>query len=289
MRAPRKKDYVQRAHTNPFTDKNIVIPKEPNDVNWRKYYENDKKPDFLDLGCGYGKFLFFLAEKYNDKNMLGMEIRCKVAEYVNQKIIVGRHLYKNRPNNLQNDKVVQKGTVQEANKEYSNNFIYNEADINVNHKSTSTDIVEKKLINNSSENAAHNKTKCTNIHAYDNIAVLHTNGMLFLQNFFDKNTLEKIFVLFPDPHFKKKKQKARIICKQMLDTYSYVLQQKGRIYISTDVKTYYDSMIACFEEHCDFLRVTDELEIEIVRQSDEALRAGVKTGESYGAVYEKIK
>ena len=39
-----------------------------------------------------------------------------------------------------------------------------------------------------------------------------------------KKKLEKIFFLYPDPHFKKAKYKWRIINKQLLAEYAYVLK-----------------------------------------------------------------
>ena len=38
---------------------------------------------------------------------------------------------------------------------------------------------------------------------YRNIACLRSNAMKYLPNFFRKGQLEKMFFLFPDPHFKK--------------------------------------------------------------------------------------
>ena len=47
--------------------------------------------------------------------------------------------------------------------------------------------------------------------AYQNASVIRANAMKFLPNFFHKGQLKKIFFLFPDPHFKARKHKARII------------------------------------------------------------------------------
>jgi tRNA (guanine-N7-)-methyltransferase len=47
--------------------------------------------------------------------------------------------------------------------------------------------------------------------AYENIAVLRMNAMKFLPNFFERGQLSKMFFCFPDPHFKQRKFKARII------------------------------------------------------------------------------
>ncbi len=46
---------------------------------------------------------------------------------------------------------------------------------------------------------------------YANVSVIRANAMKHMPNFFAKGQLSKIFFLFPDPHFKLRKQKARII------------------------------------------------------------------------------
>lgn len=47
--------------------------------------------------------------------------------------------------------------------------------------------------------------------AYQNVACLRANTMKFLPNFFERGQLSKIFLCFPDPHFKARKHKARIV------------------------------------------------------------------------------
>lgn len=66
-----------------------------------------------------------------------------------------------------------------------------------------TNYVEDRIIALRKQHAAAN--------GYRNIAVLRANTMKFLPNFFDKSSLEKIFFCFPDPHFKQRKHKMRIV------------------------------------------------------------------------------
>lgn len=211
-----KRDYRQRAHANPFKDVDVSIPLNPSRINWYDHFDNGKPPVFLDIGCGYGKFIMDLAKEHT-KNVLGLEIRNKVTEYVKAKI------------------------------------------------------KEKQL------------TNC---------AVIKTNALLFLVNFFEKNSLEKIFVLFPDPHFKKRKQKGRIICKQMISTLEYILNNNGRLYISTDVKSLYDDMVNTILNSKLFKKVEEEdkdLYYSLTyKNTDEAMRAGIKTGETFACIFEKI-
>uniref|UniRef100_A0A915EYX7 tRNA (guanine-N(7)-)-methyltransferase n=1 Tax=Echinococcus canadensis TaxID=519352 RepID=A0A915EYX7_9CEST len=68
-----------------------------------------------------------------------------------------------------------------------------------------------------------------------NIACIRTNTMKYLPNFFKKGQLEKMFFLYPDPHFKRHKHKWRIISLALLTVYAYVLRPGGRIYTMTDV------------------------------------------------------
>ena len=83
--------------------------------------------------------------------------------------------------------------------------------------------------------------------------------MKFLPNFFYKGQLEKMFFLFPDPHFKKAKHKWRIINDTLLAEYAYVLKvNEGRLYTVTDVKDLFDWMTKHLENHPLFERLSEE-------------------------------
>lgn len=110
---------------------------------WNEYFGREiEGVDFLDVGCGYGGLSVELARIFPDKNVLGIELRQKVAEFVKTRIEALRNL---------------------------------------------------------------------NPGQYLNVSVMRNNAMKFLPNFFKKGEISKMFFLFPDPHFKKKKHKARII------------------------------------------------------------------------------
>lgn len=211
-----KKDYRCHAHTNPFRDTGLEIPEDPKSIDWLKHYLNGVQPVFIDIGCGYGKFLTQVASTYTDVNVLGMEIRDKVVEFVSQ-------LTESLPN----------------------------------------------------------------------CSVIKSNALIFLPNYFEPHSLKKIFVLFPDPHFKKRKQKGRIICKQMMQIFKYLLAHDGQLYISTDVIDLFNDMCnviensGCFKEEKD---IKDDPLFEMCyKGTDEAGRAGVKSGHTFGKVYRVLK
>lgn len=145
--------------------------------------------------------LVALAELYPEKYALGMEIRVKVTDFVQQRIVALR---------------------QQAER--------------------------------NSEAKVH----------YQNVAVIRANAMKFLPNFFHKAQLSKMFFLFPDPHFKKKKHKARIISQSLLSEYAYVLRTGGLLYTVTDVKDLHDWMVKHLEEHPLFERIPDSELVHII-------------------------
>jgi tRNA (guanine-N7-)-methyltransferase len=71
---------------------------------------------------------------------------------------------------------------------------------------------------------------------YQNISAVRTNSMKFLPNYFSRSQLSKIFLCFPDPHFKQRKHKARIVSAQLNAEYAYVIKPGGLVYTITDVE-----------------------------------------------------
>ena len=62
--------------------------------------------------------------------------------------------------------------------------------------------------------------------------------MRYLPNYFRKHQLEKMFFCFPDPHFKVKNHRRRIISLALLNDYAYFLKPGGRLYTITGGASY---------------------------------------------------
>ncbi|CAF9930283.1 MAG: tRNA (guanine-N(7)-)-methyltransferase (tRNA(m7G46)-methyltransferase) [Gomphillus americanus] len=146
-----------------------------------------------DIGCGFGGLLMALSPLMPEELIIGMEIRLRVAEFVQQKISALR----------------------------------------VQHKDDGL---------------------------YQNIACLRANTMKFLPNFFKKSQLSKIFLCFPDPHFKARKHKARIVSTTLNSEYAFVVKPGGIIYTITDVEDLHVWMVQHFEKHPTFERLSKEEE-----------------------------
>jgi len=102
-----------------------------------------------------------------------------------------------------------------------------------------------------------------------NISVIRANTMKFLPNFFEKSQLRAIFLCFPDPHFKARKHKARIVSQTLNSEYAYTLRTGGLVYTITDVLVLHEWMVDHFENHPSFARVELDLDAILRTQNDE--------------------
>ncbi|CAN1341368.1 tRNA (guanine-N(7)-)-methyltransferase [Linum perenne] len=136
--------------------------------------------------------------------------------------------------------------------------------------------------------------RTTNPGQYQNVSVVRTNSMKYIPNYFGKGQLTKMFFLFPDPHFKEKNHRRRVISLHLLDEYAYVVQIGGIIYTITDVEELGEWMNTCLEQHPLFEPLTkEELESDpVVKLLSTATEEGQKVarneGQTYQAVYRRI-
>nr|CAG4652102.1 EOG090X0BSB [Triops cancriformis] len=225
---PQKRYYRQRAHSNPIADHCFDYPVSPSEMDWKTLYPNfgsDDAVKFLDIGCGYGGLLVSLAPMFPSTHMLGLEIRVKVSDYVQDRIKALR---------LQNPG------------------------------------------------------------EYNNIACLRSNAMKYLPCFFGKGQLQKMFFLFPDPHFKKAKHKWRIINETLLAEYAYALAEGGLVYTVTDVEDLHQWMVSHFEAHPLFQRVTEEeneadpVVEKLFESTEEGKKVARNKGNTFLAVFRRI-
>ncbi|XP_072521892.1 tRNA (guanine-N(7)-)-methyltransferase [Salminus brasiliensis] len=112
---PQKRYYRQRAHSNPMADHTFEYPVCPEEMDWSQLYPKYFDPlpedqehqldkgkahvEFADIGCGYGGLLVELSPLFPDQLILGLEIRVKVSDYVQDRI---RSLRAAEPGRYQN-------------------------------------------------------------------------------------------------------------------------------------------------------------------------------------------
>lgn len=221
---PKKGNFRQRAHANPFSDHDLKYPLNPVAMDWFKLYPQpgERKVEILDIGCGYGGLMVALSPLFPNSLILGLEIRQKVVEYVSRRITALR-------------------TTQDQ---------------------------------------------------FHNIAVERTNSMKYLINYIPKAQIEKAFILFPDPHFKRKKHKARIVTSHLLAEYAFLIKPKGRLYIATDVPELFQWMTACVDKFPLFARCPnpeDDPCVDLmINRTEESFKVVREGRNKHYAVYERL-
>lgn len=128
---------------------------------------------------------------------------------------------------------------------------------------------------------------------YQNIACLRGNTMKFLPNFFRKSQLSKIFICFPDPHFKARKHKQRIVSTSLCSEYAYALKAGGILYTITDVESLHEWMVEHLGAHPSFERLSEEKLGEdpcvsaMTNETEESKKVERNKGLKFVAVYRR--
>jgi len=132
---------------------------------------------------------------------------------------------------------------------------------------------------------------------YNNISVIRANAMKFLPNFVSKHQLHSLFFLFPDPHFKSRKHKQRIISPTLVAEYAYALRPGGIIYTITDVKDLHEWMVkylSAFElfepmQESELLEIGKGPILQAVRQdTEEGKKVERNNGEKWLACFRRL-
>ena len=74
----------------------------------------------------------------------------------------------------------------------------------------------------------------------ENVILLNGDVFTVLDKFFEPNSLERIYINFPDPWFKKRHLKKRIVNPDMAMQYAGLLKPNGKLYFVTDNEDYRD-------------------------------------------------
>lgn len=129
---------------------------------------------------------------------------------------------------------------------------------------------------------------------YTNVSVLRTNAMKYLPNYFERGQLQKMFFLFPDPHFKEKNHRRRIISTALLAEYAYIMAVGGILYTITDVEELGVWMKTTLDAHPLFEPLTDEELAKdvcvplLTNATEEGQKVERNGGSTYKAIYRRI-
>ncbi|KAL3420768.1 hypothetical protein PVAG01_07213 [Phlyctema vagabunda] len=223
---PKKKFYRQRAHANPFSDHQLTYPQSPAAMDWGSYY-----PAYVVSTEGDENAISETTEAGQSTEAVQVEPP-KAIRKLSQEVEVADigcgfggllvALAPKLPNTLL---------------------------LGMEIRTQVTEYVQERV------KALRAQNQDTGL--YQNAACIRANTMKFLPNFFKKHQLSKIFLCFPDPHFKARKHKARIVSTTLNSEYAYVVRPGGIVYTITDVEDLHNWMVQHFEAHPSFERVAE--------------------------------
>lgn len=96
------------------------------------------------------------------------------------------------------------------------------------------------------------------VHHYRNIWFEQMNVMKFGSHCFVKGQLSRLFFCYPDPHWKRKNIRRRIISPGLVQEYAHWLRIGGLLYTVSDVEELELWMKQCLDESPLFRRLTDD-------------------------------
>ncbi|ROT34915.1 guanine-N(7)--methyltransferase [Sodiomyces alkalinus F11] len=252
---PRKKFYRQRAHANPFSDHHLSYPASPDDMDWSTYYPGFVAQNPLDNGEP--------QKTETSSTLAASRSLTKDVEVVDIGCGFGGLLVALAP--LLPDSLI----------------LGLEIRVQVTH------FVQDRIRALRAQNQEKN--------LYQNIACLRANTMKFLPNFFRKGQLSKIFICFPDPHFKVRKHKARIVSSTLNSEYAYALRPGGIVYTITDVESLHQWMVEHLEGHPSFERISPEEEaadpcVEVMKkETEEGKKVERNSGPKFVALFRRVE
>ncbi|KAK2964774.1 putative tRNA methyltransferase [Blattamonas nauphoetae] len=263
-----------RPHSNPLNDQVFDYPTSPSQLDWTKLFSKNRTSFWVDIGCGYGGLLETLGPRFQDVNILGIEIRSQVVDYVENRILKLRR--GEVPfEQMEVNPIIQQSKGRDCEEKEQDDGEEEEdvRDVAAIFKSCP----ELGLCNPLEGIDLHdlsfsrqpppivNVPKDTfSSYSFDNIGVIRGNSMKSLVNFFSKGFIERMFILFPDPHWKQQHVRRRVVSPSLCDEYAWVVKPGGRVYTITDVPVVHHWMVWSFSQHPLFERVPEaELENDV--------------------------
>ena len=163
------------------------------DINWIKNIFTKQQPLILELACGGGEYTLALAQKFPNKNFIGIDIK-------------GARIYTGAKKALE-DKI-------------------------------------------------------------DNVGFLRT-FIDHITDYFEPQSIEEIWITFPDPFLRKSKKNKRLTSPRFLSYYKEILKPNGIIHLKTDSDVLFDFTLETIEtEKCQIIDLIPDVYAPFAERDD---------------------
>ena len=112
----------------------------------------------------------------------------------------------------------------------------------------------------------------------NNLYVFNLDANLFVEYLLKPHQVEAFFFNYPDPFFKKRDIKRRLLKTSFLKWVAFKLRFGGKVYIRTDIRDYYEYILEQLEPIKDLFEVRTEFDIDLptTKYEQKALKEGRK-------------
>ncbi len=86
-------------------------------------------------------------------------------------------------------------------------------------------------------------------HERDNARIIRGDAMQFMREFVADDSVSAVHVYFPDPWWKERHRRRRVINPQMVADIQRVLRRGGQLHFWTDVEEYFETVCDLIAEH----------------------------------------
>jgi tRNA (guanine-N7-)-methyltransferase len=86
-----------------------------------------------------------------------------------------------------------------------------------------------------------------------NVRILSTDAVNVLKEQLQPQSIDVVYIFFPDPWHKKRHHKRRLIQKDFLDLLATILKKDGKLYIATDWENYAQHILEVVDQHSSFI------------------------------------
>jgi tRNA (guanine-N7-)-methyltransferase len=116
------------------------------------------------------------------------------------------------------------------------------------------------------------RTSARKAASLDNVRVLRMESFYAVRYLLPPKSVERFYLLFPDPWPKRRHHRRRIVTPEFLDSIHAALRKNGSIYIATDDADYFEKIKAIAESNSGF--AIDEVDVDLPQSKFERIFRG---------------